>query len=183
MNIMMLAGMVSGNPRRRAELVAFYKRQRSRSLKKWRHIISTLLALYYTWKGGSLRVKNGSGVEVDITDPTLTDSERIRALAQQSKLNSDDQRWMTLLNQGVDLIFFWLDDDSELEVMQADLWRTMDYEDAPSAGRLQELIESYNAKFGRNGSTSGSSALPVSRGGDGTRENPYQAPSNPASRF
>jgi hypothetical protein len=180
MDMMMLAAMIGGNPRRRGELIAFFKRQRARSLKKWRHIISTLLALYYTWKGGSLRVKNASGAEVDITDPSLTDSERILALAQQNKLNSDDQRWFTLLNQGVDLIFFWLDDGMEIELMQADLWRTMDYEDAPSASHLQDLIERFNARVSSNGSAS--TALPAARP-DGTRERPFQAPANPASRY
>jgi hypothetical protein len=161
MEMMMLAAMIGGNPRRRNEMLQFFLRQRKRNLKKWRHVASILIALYYTWKGGSLVVKNGKGVEVEITDPSLTDSERIRALAEQSKLNSQDQRWAELLRQAMDLIFYWLDDDSDVQLMQADLWRSMDYADAPSADVVAQLEAAYAARMnggGGGGSSGGGSS-------------------------
>jgi hypothetical protein len=144
----LISALISTNPRRRNELIQFFQRQRIRSLRKARHVISLIISLYYTWKGGGLRVKNSAGNEVEITDPTLTDSQRIRALAEQSKINSNDLRMMELLRQILDLIFFWLEDDSDLELMRADLWRTMDYADAPSADQFQAMNANYNQRFG-----------------------------------
>lgn len=151
-SMFLIAALVSGNGRRRNELIQFFMRQRQRSMKRWRHIISLAIALYYTWKGGSLRVKNASGTEVDITDTTLTDSERLRALAEQAKLNSQDQRQLELLRQAVDMLFFWLEDDSDMQLLQADLWRSMDFADAPSQAEYERMEASYNRRF--NGSSS-----------------------------
>lgn len=164
MNLMMLALMVQGSPRNRGSLLKFFMRQRARSMKKWKHFLVTLVAAYYTWKGGSLKVKNASGVEVDITDVSLSDSERLMALAQQQKLNSEDQRWFNLLIKGIDLAFLLLDDDSEIELMMADLGRTLDFNDAPSLEQLQSMQAAYDARMG---STSGSSGGGSSYGSNG----------------
>lgn len=145
-SMLLIAAMISGNGRRRSELISFFMRQRTRSLKKWRHIITTLLSLYYVYKGGSLKVKTSAG-EVDITDPSLSDSERLRAMAEQAKNNSEDQRWLTLWNKALDLIFYYLEDDSDMQLMQADLWRTMDYADAPSAAEYQSMVQRYDTRF------------------------------------
>lgn len=158
-SMLLIAALVSGNGRRRGELISFFMRQRTRSLKKWRHIITTLLSLYYVYKGGSLKVKTSAG-EVDITDPSLSDSERLRAMAEQAKLNSEDQRWLHLWNRGLDLVFFYLEDDSDMQLMQADLWRTMDYADAPSAAEYQNMQARYDARFASAPATS----APVTRG-------------------
>lgn len=146
-SMFLIAALVSNNPRRRTELISFFQRQRIRSLRKARYVISLIISLYYTWKGGGLRVKNVAGNEVDITDQSLTDSERIRALAEQNKINSNDLRMMELLRQILDLIFYWLEDDSDMELMRADLWRTMDYADAPSADQFQAMNANYNQRF------------------------------------
>ena len=119
-SMFLIAALVSTNPRRRTELIQFFQRQRIRSLRKARYVISLIISLYYTWKGGGLRVKNGAGMDVDITDPSLTDTERLRALAEQNKINSNDLRMMELLRQILDLIFYWLEDDSDLELMRRD---------------------------------------------------------------
>lgn len=162
-SMFLIAALVSGNGKRRNELIQFFMRQRQRSLKRWRHIISLGISLYYTWKGGNLRVKNSSNVEVDITDPTLSDSERIRALAEQAKLNSNDQRQFELLRQVLDLLFFWLEDDSDMQLLQADLWRSMDFADAPSQADYERMEANYNRRF--SGSTNGFSGSAGSSSG------------------
>lgn len=171
-SMFLIAALVSGNGRRRNELIQFFMRQRQRSLKRWRHIISLGIALYYTWKGGSLTVRNGSGVEVDITDKSLTDSERIRALAEQSKLNSQDQRQFELARQVLDLLFFWLEDDSDMQLLQADLWRSMDFADAPSQADYERMEANYNRRFSGSSSYSGGSTklLPDAEARDETAQ-------------
>lgn len=156
MNWALFALLISNNPRKRKTLMNVLRKMRERSMRKWKWVVLTLLDLYFFYLGGSLTVKNSAGAEVQIDDPSLTDTERLRAISIQNTRNSNYERFYRLVVRAIDIIFDALSDPDEIELFESDLFGGLDYVEAPDPSRMAALEQRWGDRYGiPSGSSNG----------------------------
>jgi hypothetical protein len=142
------AVLLANNPRSRTNIMEVMRRQRQRSQMKWKAIVMFLINVYFWWKGGGATViDTKTGNRVDIADPSLPMDVRLQAMAVQATANSNDSRLYFLLTSIVEWVFVMLYDSLEVELFQGELYRALDYQNAPSPDQLAAWNTQYQQMF------------------------------------
>ena len=129
-----------------------------------------------------MTVVDKAGKELDITDPALPMDVRLQAMALQGKQNSNDNRLYFLLISLIDWIFLMVYDSRDMEIYQGELFRALDYSDAPSPEQLAEWNARYQAQWSQPAAAAPIAAAAAS-GPLGSQGNPIGAPARRVDRF
>ena len=147
MDELMILALTQKSSTSRARLIEALRRRRDRSMLKWKALAITLVGFYFWWKGGGVTVVDKSGKSMDITDPALPMEVRLQAMALQSTQNSNDNRLYFLLLSVIDWLFLMIYDSRDMEIYQGELFRALDYADAPSAEQLAQWNAQYTQQW------------------------------------
>ena len=147
MDELMILALTQKSSTSRARLIEALRRRRERSMMKWKAVLITLLGVYFWWKGGGVTVVEKSGKSMDITDPALPMDVRLQAMALQSTQNSNDNRLYFMLISIIEWLFLMVYDSRDMEIYQGELFRALDYQDAPSAEQLAAMNAQYAAQW------------------------------------
>ena len=184
MDELMILALTQKSSTSRARLIEALRRKRDRAMLKWKALAITIVGFYFWWKGGGVTVVDKGGKEVDITDPTLSMEVRLQAMALQGKQNSNDNRLYFLLLSLIDWLFLMVYDSRDMEIYQGELFRALDYSDAPSPEQLAEWNARYQAQWQQPAATAAAPIAAVAASGPlGSQTNPLGAPARRADRF
>lgn len=180
MDELMILALTQKSSHSRARLIEALRRKRDRAMMKWKSLAITIVGFYFWWKGGGVTVIDKSGKSLDITDPALPMETRLQAMALQSTQNSNDNRLYFLLISLIDWVFLMVYDSRDMEIYQGELFRALDYADAPSPEQLAEWNSRYQAQW-----TQPAPAAPgaAAAGGMPVRPGSLDAPVRRADRF
>ena len=169
MDELMILALTQKSSTSRARLIEALRRRRDRSMIKWKALAITRVGFYFWWKGGGVTVVDKSGKSMDITDPALPMEVRLQAMALQSTQNSNDNRLYFLLLSVIEWLFLMIYDSRDMEIYQGELFRALDYSDAPSAEQLAQ----WNAQDTQQGQQAQPARptvfAPTATGGSGLR--------------
>lgn len=182
MDELMILALTQKSSQSRARLIEALRRKRDRAMMKWKALAITLVGFYFWWKGGGVTVVDKSGKELDITDAALPMEVRLQAMALQGKQNSNDNRLYFLLISLIDWIFLMVYDSRDMEIYQGELFRALDYSDAPSPEQLAEWNARYQAQWSQPQAAAPIAAAAAS-GPLGSQGNPIGAPARRVDRF
>jgi hypothetical protein len=182
MDELMILALTQKSSQSRARLIEALRRKRDRAMMKWKSLAITIVGFYFWWKGGGVTVVDKAGKELDITDPALPMDVRLQAMALQGKQNSNDNRLYFLLISLIDWIFLMVYDSRDMEIYQGELFRALDYSDAPSPEQLAEWNARYQAQWSQPQAAAPIAAAAAS-GPLGSQGNPIGAPARRVDRF
>lgn len=182
MDELMILALTQKSSQSRARLIEALRRKRDRAMMKWKSLAITIVGFYFWWKGGGVTVVDKAGKELDITDPALPMDVRLQAMALQGKQNSNDNRLYFLLISLIDWIFLMVYDSRDMEIYQGELFRALDYSDAPSPEQLAEWNTRYQAQWSQPAAAAPIAAAAAS-GPLGSQGNPIGAPARRVDRF
>lgn len=182
MDELMILALTQKSSQSRARLIEALRRKRDRAMMKWKSLAITIVGFYFWWKGGGVTVVDKAGKELDITDAALPMEVRLQAMALQGKQNSNDNRLYFLLISLIDWIFLMVYDSRDMEIYQGELFRALDYSDAPSPEQLAEWNARYQAQWSQPQAAAPIAAAAAS-GPLGSQGNPIGAPARRVDRF